>query len=137
MNTVGIWLIWLAGIDLGCVMVANFIVPRMLRYRENIATCDLSVQNVFWSHAFHTVLLLLGMMMGCFLYAEELWLPQGAVLGGSIFMAGFWTIKVFMHLFFFNRELKRRYPAFNLIFLAAFVYLAALFTGLSVKGVLL
>lgn len=137
MNDIGTWLIWLAGIDLGCVMVANFIVPQMLRYRENIAACDVSVRNVFWSHAFHTVLLLFGMMLGCFIYADELWAPQGAVLGVCIFIAGFWTVKVFMHLFFFNRELKERYPAFNLIFLAAFVYLAALFTTLSVKGGLL
>lgn len=124
----------LAGVDLGCLVLANLLVPGILEYRENVGRMDVAVRNVFWSHKLHTVLLLGGMMVMCFSFAEELVLGGGLAGGVCWFMAVFWSVKVGMHFFYFDRELKRGRPVYNLVFLAAFVYLAGVFWVLVLRS---
>ena len=48
------------------------------------------------------------------------------------FMAVFWSARVLVQCFYYERSIKREFPVFNVLFTMAFVYLAAVFTYLAI-----
>jgi hypothetical protein len=69
----------------------------------------------------------------CFLFAPEL--SGGGRLGRFLsgFLAAFWGLRVLLQLFYYDREVKRRYAAFNALFLAAYVYLTIVFAWSALR----
>ncbi|MFK7912177.1 MAG: hypothetical protein AB8F34_16490, partial [Akkermansiaceae bacterium] len=56
--------------------------------------------------------------------------PLGRVLLG--FMAIFWTARVFTQFFYYERSIKQEFPVFNVLFSTSFLYLAGVFTFLTI-----
>jgi len=79
------------------------------------------------------------MALLCVLYNAELAAVPNEVgkvslaRGICFFMALFWGTRVFVQLFYYDKQIKQKYPVFNVMFLTAFAYLAILFTFLSLK----
>lgn len=129
------WEFWVraAGIGLLLIVVANFIAPGMLGYRENLARCDRFFGQVFAVHAAYIVLTVGAMGVFC------LWKPGFFLEGGEVgralagFMAVFWGSRVVTQLFYYDRAVKRRYPVWNVVFASAFGGLGGLFLILACR----
>jgi hypothetical protein len=120
--------IWAAGAAQLLVASASLFAPKMLHYRENLAKLAPIVRQIFIVMNCYIVLVLVAFAGLCFGFAGEL--AGQSVLGRyfSGFLAIFWSMRVLIQLFFYDRQTKRSHPVFNLLFLAAFVYLAGTFT---------
>jgi hypothetical protein len=119
--------IWAAGGLQLLVASANFFAPRKLRYRENLAKVSPIVREIFIVQNVYVVLVLVAFALVCFLFAPDLVgrSPLGLFLSG--FLALFWGGRVVIQLFVYDRELKRNNPRMHALFLAAVVYLTAVF----------
>lgn len=120
--------IWFAGLLQLLVASANFFAPRKLQYRENLAQASQTVRDIFAIHCVYIILILVSFALLCFTFAHEL--AGGSPLGRSLsgFLACFWGLRIAMQLFHYNREIKRKHPIYNAIFLATFICLTIIFT---------
>jgi hypothetical protein len=116
------------------IALANLFAPRTLRYADNLAHASPIVRQIFTVHCVYIVLVVLGAAALCLVFPSEL--AGGSALGRclSAFLALFWGLRVAIHLGYYDRATRRAHPLFDLLFLAAFVYLAAVFAGAALAG---
>jgi hypothetical protein len=109
------------------VASANVFAARMFRYRESLRTVPRHVAQVFVVQNVFIMLTVAGMAGLCLAFAHDL--TDGSVLGRSLsgFLSIFWGIRLAFHVFFYDRELRRKHRMFDILFLLAFVYLTAVF----------
>jgi len=88
------------------------------------------VQNAY------IMLVQVGFALLCFWFAGELTFgrPLGRALAG--FLAVFWGLRVLLQLFYYDRELRRDNRLFDVLFLAADSFLAAVFALAALLPVL-
>jgi hypothetical protein len=128
-----VYAFWVAGGLQLLIASSNFFAPRMLRYAENLARLDRTVRDVFVIQCIYIVLILVAFAGLCFGMADEL--ARGTLLARSLtgFLAFFWGLRALMQLFHYNREIKRRHPVYNALFLTSFLVLTAIFTFGAVR----
>ena len=126
--------IWAAGVVQLCIAIANLFAPRKLQYRENLAKVSTIVGQIFRVYSVYITLMVVLLAVLSFFFAPEL--AGGSKLGRFLcaFIAVFWTLRVFIQLFYYDPEVKRRNPGFNLLFTGAFLYLAIVFIVVALRG---
>jgi hypothetical protein len=109
------------------VAAANFVLPGMLGYRENLAKVSPIIRQIFLVHAAYIVLVLVGFGMICLRFSDDL--CGGSRLGLFVceFLAVFWFLRVVLQFGFYDRVTKREHPIGSFIFSAIFLYFAAIF----------
>jgi hypothetical protein len=127
MNSSLSYAIQLAGALHLLVAGANFVLPGMLRYRENLARVSPIIRHIFLVHAFYIVLVLAGFAAICLLFPNELCGASslGRFLSG--FLAVFWSLRVAIQFGFYDRATKREHPVGNIFFTAVFLYFSVVF----------
>src|SRR3954471_6823018 len=120
-------LIYLAGIVLLAIALANFFAPRVLRYGENLAGASPIVRQIFLVHCAYIVLVLCGQAALCFAFPEELAGRSGLGRSLSAFCGIFWLTRVGLQTWYYDRAAKRERPRFNLLFSVAFLFLGCVF----------
>ena len=121
------WL-WTAGAVQVAIIAANFILPKKLSCRENLARVSPMIREVFIVHWIYIVLVLGIFASLCFWFAPEL---AGATRLGrylSAVIAVFWLLRVPIQLFFYDPELRKQNRFGDVIFLLAFSYLGVVFS---------
>jgi hypothetical protein len=115
---------------------ANFFLPKKLRYAENLAKVAPIIRQVFIIHSIYIVMMLVFFAALCFAFAPEL--AGDSRLGTflSAFLALFWLPRVGIQLFYYDASLKRQNRLAHFVFVAIFIYLAAVFSIAALKGVL-
>src|SRR5712692_2461885 len=100
-------LLWVAGgIHLG-IGVANFALPRRLRYRENLSKVSPIIRQIFVVHSLYIVVVVLLFAALCLFFAPDL---AGASRLGrflSAAMAVFWLLRIPLQLFYYDGELPK------------------------------
>jgi len=123
----------IAGVGLLLICVANFIAPKKLRWTVNLEKTEVFFQQVFKVHTFYIVLTMLGMALACLVTTEELIAGESLLERGFVwFVAIFWGLRVLIHITYYENEVKRKHPWWNILFLAAFAYLAIVFTLIAI-----
>ncbi len=117
------------------IAAANLVLPRKLRYRENLSRVSPIVRQIFVVHSIYVVLVVLFFGALCFFFARELAgaarLPR--VLSAA--MALFWLVRVPVQLLYYDAELRKQNrladATFSLsaLFLGTVLALAALGLG--------
>ena len=127
--------IWAAGAIHLVILAANFVLPRKLQCRENLARVSPMIREVFIVHWVYIALILGILASLCFWFAPEL--AGGSHLGRflSAAIAAFWLGRVPVQLFFYDPAIRRRNRAGDIFFLLAFSYLGLVF-GIAALGVL-
>jgi len=107
---------------------ANFVLPGILHYRENLARVSPIIRHIFLVHAFYIVLVLVGFAAACLFFPHEL--CGASALGRFVagFLAVFWSLRVVIQTGFYDQATKREHPVANLFFTCVFLYFAAIFT---------
>jgi hypothetical protein len=128
------WL-WAAGAVQLVIIAANFVLPKKLRCRENLARVSPMIREVFIVHWVYIVLVLGIFTSLSFWFAPEL---AGATRLGrflSAVIAVFWLLRVPIQIFLYDPELRKQNRMGDLIFLLAFSYLGVVFS-VAALGVL-
>ena len=101
-----------------------------MRWSDNLKLVEPVFRQVFIIHCVFLIGCVLAMALVCLLLPQQLiGEPLGRLVLG--FMALFWVARVGVQFFYYESSIKKQFPVFNLLFSAAFVYLATLFTVLS------
>lgn len=119
--------VWAAGVLHVVILGANFVLPKKLDCRENLARVSPMIRTVFIVHWGYIVIVLGIFASLCFWFAPEL---AGASRLGrflSAFIALFWLARVPIQLFFYDPEVRRQNRFGDVIFLLAFSYLGIVF----------
>src|SRR6266446_1161172 len=100
--------IWVAGIIQWVIAAANLFIPEKLRYAENITKLSPIVRQVFVVHAMYIVGVLVGLGALCLWYAPTLASGEGLGRFLAVFLAIFWVPRIFVQLFYYDADVKRR-----------------------------
>jgi hypothetical protein len=124
--------LWAAGVLQLLVASANFFAVKELDYPGNLAKVSPMVRAVFVVQNVYVVLVLLANALLCFLFAPDL--AGASALGRFLagYLAVFWGLRVLIQLFFYPAEAKRKHPLINAVFLAATLFLCAVFAVAAV-----
>jgi hypothetical protein len=119
--------IQLAGVLHLVIAAANFVLPGILGYRENLAKVSPIIRQNILVHAFYIILVLAGFAVVCLWFPGEL--AGGSTLGRflSSFLALFWSLRIVIQFGVYDRPIKREHPLGNFFFGAAFSYFALVF----------
>jgi len=117
-----------AGILQLVIALANFFVPELLHYRENLAKVSPIVRQIFTVHAAYIVLVLIGFGIICLLFPDDL--CGASALGRFLcrFLAVFWGLRVVLQFGYYDGTVKEKHPLGTVLFGAAFLYLGVIFT---------
>jgi hypothetical protein len=107
---------------------ANVFAFGKFRYQEHLRNLPLIMRQVFLVQNAYIMYVLLGFAMLCFFFAGELTSGRSLGLALACFLAFFWSQRVLLQLLYFDRELRRANRLFDVLFLLAESYLAAVFT---------
>jgi hypothetical protein len=121
------WL-WAAGAVQLAIVAANFVLPKKLHCRENLARVSPMIREVFIIHWVYIVLVIGIFTSLSFLFAPEL---AGAGRLGrylSAVIAAFWLLRVPIQLFFYDPEIRRQNRFADVTILLAFSYLGVVFS---------
>lgn len=119
-----------AGALLLLLAAVHPLMPKELRWKEDLAKLTPVNRQVFLVHVGFIVLLLILIGSLALVYAEELAAPgrlSRAVLGG---LALFWGLRLLTQLFVYDRSLWRgnpRYTAVHVALTLLWIYLTAVF----------
>ena len=132
-ETVAIRLIWLAGAIHAGIVVANFPLFRRFEIREHVRSMPLFLRQIFLVH-WLCILLVVGMFSAvCLLFARDL--AGASALGRflSAFMAGFWLLRIFLQIFYYDRELRRANRALDALYVVSLSMLVAIFGVVALR----
>jgi hypothetical protein len=121
--------LWAAGAIQLLVAASNVPAARMFGYRKALRAMPTFVAEVFVVQNVFIMLTTFGMAGLCLLFARELAAGGSLVRALCGFLAAFWGIRLGFQLFFYDRELRRKYRLFDVLFVFAFAYLALVFTA--------
>jgi hypothetical protein len=120
-----LFLLWTAGFVQLAICAANFILPRKLKYRENLSRVAPIIRQVFVVHSVYIVGVVALFAVVTFCFAGEL--ASGRGLGRFLAAAIgiFWLCRVPVQLFYCDESLRRENRAGDVAFAAAALFLAA------------
>ncbi len=126
--------IWIAGGVQLAIASANFVLPRKLRYRANLAKGDPIIRQVYIVHAVYIVFVLLAFAAICFLFAPEL--AGGSALGVfiSCWLALFWAPRLLVQWVYYDPEVRRQNQVAHWGFSLALLYLIVVFSAAALGG---
>jgi hypothetical protein len=116
-----------AGLVQAAIIAGNFLLPRRLDLRANLARLPIFLRQVFLVHWLYILLVLAGFSVLCFGFADDL--AGGSTLGRFISggIALFWLLRFFLQILYYDAELRRRNRLLDVAYCAAVVFLASVF----------
>jgi len=125
--------VWLAGLIHVCMIGAQIPLSRLLHFKENLSKVTPIIRQIFIVHYIYIALYLLTFSVLCLLFAPLL--VSGTDIGKSLsgFMALFWILRIFIQLFYYDPEIKKKNRLGHVFFTSCFVFLSLVFT-LSALG---
>jgi len=132
-ETVAIRLIWLAGAIHAGIVVANFPLFWRLEIRENVKSRPRFERQIFLVHWLYLVLVVGMFSTACLLFARDL--AGASALGRflSAFMAGFWLLRMFLQILYYDRELRRANRALDGLYVVSLCTLVAIFGVVALR----
>jgi hypothetical protein len=119
--------LWVAAVLQWLVASSNLFAARIFAYREELAKLSPFVREVFIVQNIYIMTTVAMFGIVSIVFTPEL--AGGSALGRFLsgFLAIFWGGRIIIQLVFYDQEVKRSRPIANVIFLATFIYLCAVF----------
>jgi len=127
-----IHLLWIAGAIHAGIVLANIPLPHRLGVRENLKNVPVFVRQVFYVHWFYIVLIVGLFSALSFAFARDLAgaSPLGRFL--SAFLCGFWLLRIFLQIFYYDSEIRRANRGLDALYLVSLIALVGIFGFVSV-----
>ena len=128
------WILVAGGVQAAVVLV-NFLLPRRLKVRENLATVPNFLRQIFYVHWIYIVLIV-GMFSAiCLAFPREL--AGGSALGRflSAFIGGFWLLRLVLQWFYYDSRVRGENRVLDALYVFSLVVLAAIFGWATISPV--
>jgi hypothetical protein len=131
-----IHLIWIAGAIHAGIVLANAALPSRLHVRENLRSAPVFLRQIFYVHWIYIVLVVGLFSALCFAFARDLAgaSPLGRFL--SAFMCGFWLLRIFLQLFYYDSEVRRANRGPDSLYVLSLIALAGIFGSVAIHPVI-
>lgn len=116
--------LWVAGVLEVAIALANFVLPRKLKYQENLSRVTPMVRQIFVVHSGYTVGVVLLFAVMTFGFTADLASGRGLRRFLAIAMALFWFCRVPIQLFYYDSALRRDNRAGDVAITLALLFLA-------------
>lgn len=117
-----------AAVHLG-VASANLFAFRKFRYLEHLAGVPLVVRQVFLVQNAYLVAVQVGLALLCAFFARDLTSGRPMSVAITSFLAVFWGSRVLLQLGYYDPSLRRANRVFDILFVLADGYLAAVYAA--------
>ncbi len=121
--------LWIAGLVQLSIALANFVLPKKLGYRENLARVAPMIRQIFVVHSGYIVGILLLFTAITFGFTAELASGRGLGRFLAASMALFWACRVPLQLFYYDKALRRANRAGDVAITFALVFLAVTYAA--------
>lgn len=118
-------LLWFAGFVQLAIACANFLLPRKLKYRENLARVSPIIRQIFVVHSIYIVGVVLLFAALTFGFAGELTSGHGLGRFLAAAIAVFWLVRAPVQLLYYDATLRKENRWGDLAFTAAALFLGA------------
>lgn len=127
-------LVRLAGVGHLVMVAANFVIPRKLRFREDLSATSKITRQVFFVHHLYIVLTIAAFGLLCLVFPSDL--AGGSPLGGAVcgFMAFFWLLRLPIQFLYYDPEVRRAHRVEDLLVSLLVVALAASLSTVFLLG---
>jgi len=115
--------LWIAGFVQLAIALANFVLPRKLNYRENLARLAPMVRQIFIVHSGYIVGIVVLFAAITFGFAPELAGGRGLGRFLAASIAVFWACRLPLQVFYYDSELRRRNRASDVAITVALLFL--------------
>lgn len=119
------------------LLCAGALMPRAVKLRQNIAMLPPFIQRLFWVYYTFIALCLVSFGLITFIFAGQLAEGGGLARGLCVFLAVFWSIRLFAATFIFdvrpyltNNLWRVGYQATNIVF----AFLPVVYAWVAIKG---
>ena len=119
--------IWAAGAVQLAILAANLPLPGMLEVRERFAGVPRFLRQIFYVHWIYIVIILAMFAALSFGFAPQL--AGASSLGRFLsgFMGCFWLLRIWLQVFYYDREIRRRNRVLDSLYLIALTALVLVF----------
>ncbi len=124
-------LLWIAGVVQVAIAAANFILPRKLRYRENLSLVSPIIRQIFVVHSVYIVGVVLLFAAATFAFAGELASGHGLGRFLAAAIALFWLFRAPVQLLYYDSTLRKANRWVDVAFTAGALFLAATYGAAS------
>lgn len=114
-----------------CVAAANVFAFGKFRYLEHLRAMPRIVQQVFLVQNAYLMAVQVGMALLCAFFAAELASGRAMSVAITGFLAAFWGSRVVLQLAYYDRSLRRANRGFDVLFVLADGYLAAVYAAVA------
>jgi hypothetical protein len=121
--------LWIAGFVQLAIALANFTLPRKLKYRENLSQVAPIVRQIFVVHSGYIVGIVVLFATLTFGFAPELAGGRGLGRFLAASMAVFWACRVPLQIFYYDPELRRRNRAGDVAITVALLFLVVTYAS--------
>ncbi|HEY8962181.1 MAG TPA: hypothetical protein VIM57_08230 [Luteolibacter sp.] len=123
----------LAGLMMIGLVISNFVAAKRLRYRANLAGCEVMVRQIFHVHCAYIIAIIAALAVLCLGWPGLLLADgMGRVLSG--FFGAFWASRVAVQLTYYDRETRRLNRGWDGFFLGVFLLMSVVFTLTAIFG---
>jgi hypothetical protein len=126
-------LLWLAGFVQVAIASANLVLPRKLKYQENLERVAPIIRQIFFVHSAYVVGVVLLFAAITFGYASELGSGRGLGRFLAAAMAVFWLCRAPVQLLYYDASLRRTNRVGDVAFVAAAVFLALTYGAAAIS----
>jgi hypothetical protein len=121
--------LWIAGFVQLTIALANFVLPKKLGYRENLARVAPMIRQIFVVHCGYIVGILLLFTAITFGFTAELASGHGLGRFLAASMALFWICRVLLQLFYYDPALRRANRVGDVAITFALLFLTATYAA--------
>jgi hypothetical protein len=121
--------LWIAGFVQIAIALANFALPRKLKYRENLSHVAPIVRQIFVVHSGYIVGIVLLFAAISFGFAAELAAGRGLGRFLAASIAVFWFCRVPLQVFYYDAQLRRSNRVGDVAITFALLFLAVTYTA--------
>lgn len=121
--------LWTAGAVEVAIALANFVIARKLKYRENLARVAPMIRQIFVVHSGYIVGIVLLFAAITFQFAGELASGHGLGRFLAVAMAVFWLCRVPLQLFYYDPAVRRENRAGDAAMTLALLFLAGTYAA--------
>lgn len=121
--------LWIAGLVQLAIVVGNLVLPKKLKYRENLGRVAPIIRQIFIVHCGYIVgivLLFAAVSLG---FATELASGRGLGRFLAASMAVFWISRLPLQLFYYDAALRRANRIGDMAMIVAVLFLSATYTA--------
>jgi hypothetical protein len=122
-----LFFLWMAGAVQLVICAANFVLPRRLKYRENLSRVSPIIRQVFFVHSAYIVGVVALFAAATFFFSAELTSGHGLGRFLAAAIALFWLCRVPVQMFYYDAELRRSHRAGDIAYMAAALFLGTVY----------